>query len=307
MPQPCFHDSYATRHGDSLRGVFTMYESNKIRKDFIPEINDNFDFIIVPSDYCLKAFRETFPQIPIYKCPLGVNGYEFPLFDRPKDRHPFTFVWNGWALGGRKGDRACVEAFESLNLPDSRLIMKSMPTATIFNQWTHLAHPNGSKVFVLFPYTQAELYSLYCDSDVGLHPSSSEGFGMIPLEMMSTGLPVIMTACTASEEQFDESDCLEVTTTLSDNWAIKDGTLGHVADLDSLKGQMLYAYEHREEMRDRGRHAAERVRRDFSWERAAFDFEKILNHAKEGLTNGRLRSQGTGATAGEGEPCGCRA
>jgi glycosyltransferase involved in cell wall biosynthesis len=298
MPSDYWHNSYSTRHGDSLRGVFTMYESTKVRPEFIPEINENFDFIIVPSDYCLTSFREAFPNKPVFKCPLGVSGDEFPFFDRPLDRKPFTFVWNGFVLGGRKGDRECAKAFQSLKLPGSRLILKSLPMITQYNQWTHLVQPKGHEAFVVYPYTHSELYSLYCDSDVGLHPSSSEGFGLCPIEMMATGLPMIMTDCTASEEQFDETDCLRVKTNLTTNWAVKDGTVGHVADVESIKEQMVYAYEHQAEMRERGRHAAERVRRDFTWDRAAFEFEKIIRVVTNERNQNDNRNQGIRTTAG---------
>ena len=300
MPNEHWRPSYKTRHGDSIRGVFTMYESSKVKPEFIPEINDQFDFIIVPSDYCLESFSKGFPDKPVFKCPLGVVGDDFPYFDRPVDRKPFTFVWNGFVLDGRKGDRACVEAFQSLKLPDARLILKSMPICTPYNQWFHLVYGDGSIAIVCYPYTHAELYSLYCDSDVGLHPSSSEGFGMIPLEMMATGLPMIMTDCTASEEQFDAIDCLRVKTNLTKDWPVNDGTVGHVADVESIKEQMVYAYEHQEEMRERGRHAAERVRRDFSWDRAAFEFEKIIRKVTNERNKNDNRNQGVGTTA---SPC----
>jgi glycosyltransferase involved in cell wall biosynthesis len=96
-----------------------------------------------------------------------------------------------------------------------------------------------------------ELAHCYHESTVSVFPSPNEGFGMVLLEAMASGLPTIGTDMTGAV------DCMKNR---------KDGIIVPARNVDALADAILWCYQHPEESRVMGRAARARIEREFTLE-----------------------------------------
>lgn len=281
-----------------LRFLFTMFESRElpfylkgdiepfgdVRKgvqveNWADDINNRYDYdaLIVPSEWCAQIFRDNGVKIPIHVVPLGVDTHKFPYLDRPVDRSRFTFLHQCFYLDDRKGGDLAIDAFKNLKekgeLKDARMILKWVPFITKcidqmnIGYWEDLYGLNNN-------LPQGELLDLLGLADFSVNPTSGEGFGLIPLEHMATGLPVAVSNNTGCKDYVNDMvnfpiDCFE-----QPNWFTQIGGMELRPDPEHVEALMLYAYNNREEMQAKGRLAAQYVRDNWTYEHAT---DKLLN------------------------------
>lgn len=112
---------------------------------------------------------------------------------------PLRFIYAGQS-SIRKGTPVLIEAWEKAQLRDAELLL--------VGSW-QLADsklkqlPRG--VRFVPPVGPEQLRDLYRASDVFVFPSFFEGFGLVILEAMACGLPVISSECSAGPDVLDES------------------------------------------------------------------------------------------------------
>jgi glycosyltransferase involved in cell wall biosynthesis len=130
-------------------------------------------------------------------------------------------------------------------------------------------HPQVNFVDSFFK-TPFEAYQLH---HVLVSPHLSEGFGLVPLEAMATGMTCMVSRCSAPREYFNSrfgwwiemsedyvpvSDCLPET---SGFWRLPS--------LDSLAAGMRDVYNRRDEGRERGLQASVFALANYSWKSTA--------------------------------------
>lgn len=98
----------------------------------------------------------------------------------------------------------------------------------------------ADKVVFHGSYHHTEMDRLMAEVDVGLMPSLYEGFGLVMLELMARGRPVISTDVGSSKEVLEAFDC---------------GMVVPRADVDALASAMITAASHPERMRRMSHHA----------------------------------------------------
>jgi glycosyltransferase involved in cell wall biosynthesis len=118
---------------------------------------------------------------------------------------------------------------------------------------------------------QSALLELLRRMDAFVLPSRGEGFGLCGLEAMATGLPLIATAWSGPVEYLDPADSFPLEYRLSEAGGaasnhVRYHGLWAEPDVQHLRYLMRWLFEHPGEARRRGRLAADRVRRDWSWE-----------------------------------------
>lgn len=112
----------------------------------------------------------------------------------------------------------------------------------------------GEPVALTGYITDARLDALIRGADVLVHPSLYEGFGLVLLEAMARGTPVVAARATALPETGGDAAAY-----------FEPGADGGAADLEAVLGSLLGDEERRTELARRGRERAAL----FSWERTA--------------------------------------
>jgi len=86
------------------------------------------------------------------------------------------------------------------------------------------------------------------DADVVVYPAEHEIFGLVPMEALLSGTPVVVS---------DDSGCGEVVS------RVGGGLVVPVGDVPAIAGAIVDALAHRDEWREQARRAAQAVRREF--------------------------------------------
>lgn len=267
-----------TQMRTDVRLIMTMFESDKIPADW-PEYLNAAEEVIVPSKWCADVFAKS--GINATVVPLGYNDKVFKFIDRPvpvDNSEPFTFIHYG-SFNIRKGFSEVFQAFndEFKNNEPVRLILKttdSRPMIPILkDQYPNIEVVTGN-------ITESDLSALLGRSNCMVYPSRGEGFGITPLEAMATGLPAIVPNAHGISEYFNAQYMLEVKATercpgLYHSFKGQDVGEMVVCDIDDLRAQMRFAFNHQQQMKALGQSASEYVK-GYTYEITAGKLAEII-------------------------------
>jgi len=272
---------------------FTMWENDTIPSALLRRM-EGAAGMITPCQWCDDLFRAHGVTAPNFVVPLGIDTDRYKPLTRPK-KDAFTFLWVGTSAGHvdqfkyerkkRFGDRKrgwlVRQAFQELDLPNSRLILKQMPWPSGIMNINYRTPSGNAHLWHLAKWlTEAQLIDVYREADCFVWPTWGEGFGLPPLECAATGIPAILPNFSALESYFDPSWCIELPYTIGNVWAHK-GYAGAKIDLEDLKEKMLWAYENREQVREMGR-AASKVAETWDWrDRTRPALKRVIDYYKE--------------------------
>jgi len=259
------HSPYsALRMGTPIKVLYTMFESTKIPDDWIDYLQA-VDKVLVPSKWCQEVFKRSGIESDVI--PLGYDDTIYKYVPRKvKDRRKEDFVFVHYnAFNIRKGFTEVFKAFTQEFEHDEpvKLILKTtLPAAPIFIN--PKKYPN-IKV-ICEKYNGKQMMDLLEGSDCYVFPSRGEGFGMTPLEAMATGIPAIIPNAHGLSEYFDADKMFEVKVkeecpALYRRYKGKDVGKMVICDVDDLRKQMRYVYEHPDEAVEKGRMASRYVQR----------------------------------------------
>lgn len=267
--------------------IYTMFESTEIPLEWLDWV-DIFDGFIVPSEWNADVFRQQGIDKPIYVIPLGIKSRDWPLLKRDYSG-TFNIIWQGTSYSDRKGGEVfsiegntviwhgIAKIFKQLRLKDSTLTLKLNPYyfkhKTEFDLPLSIDPPIRS---IGMKYSQEQMLELLANMHLSVYPSTGEGFGLIPVEHMATGLPVILSNNTAMSQFCDRSFNMPVQCSEICSRYIM-GT-GYKANEDEIEVYIQWAYDNRDDAQELGRSASEWVKRNWSVEKTA---RKIIDLAKE--------------------------
>jgi glycosyltransferase involved in cell wall biosynthesis len=221
------------------------------------------DFIAVPSAFAEQSFVDhgiwrTRLQRNVYGVDLG----GFHPAPAPRGTSDLRVIYVG-ALSLQKGARYLLEVVDSLRGDRVEFVHVGRVDDEVRK---HLLLPARENLELRGSVTQKELAHHYADCDVFLFPSLHDGFGMVILQAMSCGLPIIGTTT---------SGCPDV---------VRNGVEGFVVpsrDPDAIVERLRYLRRNPEAREDMGRAAARRVRQGFGWsdygDRAVDEYRRILS------------------------------
>lgn len=276
-----FHNPYSiTRMENPVRIIYTMFESDKIPQDWGDYLREA-DEVLVPSKWCRDVFARA--GISAKVIPLGINPNVFTPIKRESKRKakaPFKFLHYN-AFNARKGFLELFKAFtEEFDAAEPvELVLKTtlqaIPASFPINpkQYPNIRILTGKT-------SDYELRDLLHDSDCFVFPSRGEGFGLTPLEAMATGLPVIVPNAHGITEYFDRQYMYEVKVkemcpAIYSKYKGQDVGKMVVCDVEHLKAQMRYIYEHQDLATEKGELAAEYAKR-YTWEKTAKKLKEVL-------------------------------
>ncbi len=221
------------------------------------------DYVSVPSSFVKRTFLEKgFPENKLIHVPYGVNLSQFSQL--PKNDDVFRVVFVG-GMSIRKGVHYLLRAFSELNLPNSELLL----VGSYNNEIKYFFEKYKGKYKWIGAVPQSELHKYYSQGSVFVLPSIEEGLGMVQLQAMVCGLPVVCTINTGGSDIIRDK---------------VDGFVIPVRDVNALKEKIFYLYKNPDVLKKMGQSAKQRVVSGFTWddygEKMIEEYEKILNADK---------------------------
>lgn len=171
---------YAFNFDDSYKIGFTTWESTEIPDQWIEHLN-KLDEIWTASHFISNVYKK-YTNTPIYIFNHGLDK-EYITKKRIK-KNTKTILFIGDEL--RSNEDLVVEAYKQMNINKThRLIIKRKRPGTI------IGYPGITTIESL--YNKDELINLMYSADVLVYPTSGEGFGLVGIEAIGTGMPIIST------------------------------------------------------------------------------------------------------------------
>jgi glycosyltransferase involved in cell wall biosynthesis len=228
------------------RGIYlpNIVHPKTIRRE-ITEYNEA-DYISILSTFAKNTFIENgIKDTKLLVNPCGVDLSSFRQIK--KDDDVFRIIHCG-GISLRKGAPYLLQAFYELDLPDSELwLIGSMDDGVV----QYFKKYNNGRVMHKGPYLQSELYKYYSQGSIFSINSVEEGLGMVVLQAMACGLPVLCSDNTGGKDFITPGI---------------DGFVVPTGDVEVLKEKILYFYENLELCKVMGKAALEKVASGFSWD-----------------------------------------
>jgi glycosyltransferase involved in cell wall biosynthesis len=231
-------------HVDFQLELLAEEKSRLLKKSFLPEKNEFVakvkreyelaDYIIVPSRYSFKSFVERgFSASKILIVALCNEKLTLEP-RRPRDPGKFTVL----CVGGefyRKGLYYLLRAWQALNLRDGELVVKG----TIPDEFAELRTIRNMRL-IDHHLTDNQMAELYQAASIFVLPSIDDGFGMVVVEAMAAGLPVIVTENVGAADVISEAE---------------DGFVVPARSIEAVKEKIAFFYENPQRIREMGRAA----------------------------------------------------
>jgi glycosyltransferase involved in cell wall biosynthesis len=204
------------------------------------------DYIFVPSEIVKKSLICLgIDEKKIIKIPYGVDISKFSQKKEYKKDKILKIVFVG-AITWHKGIEILLKAIKDLKAiinVELNLVGKIVDNE-ILNEYKGLYNYHS---FV----PHEKLNDFYKQNDIFVFPSLIEGFGLVVLEAMASGLPVIVSDRAGSSD------------------IVRDGIDGFVipsGNAQMLKEKIIYFYNNRDKIEEMGKNASLNVR-NYTWEK----------------------------------------
>jgi glycosyltransferase involved in cell wall biosynthesis len=203
------------------------------------------DYIFCPTEYAKRTFvARGIGAEKIVVCPYGVNTQQFAPRERSRPHAQFTVLFLGF-ICMRKGVHYLLEAFQRAGLKDARLLL----AGEIDRSFRPVLDRYRSFECVgTVPHSQ--VHEQYQKADVFVIPSLADSFGLVALEAMSAGLPVIVSENTGAADIIENG---------------REGFVVPIRDAQQIAEKLTFLYENREQGTRMGMAAASAASR-LSWE-----------------------------------------
>ena len=259
----------------------TMVECRPLPKALLP-LYRLARYIWVPSEFVRDVMLEADPYLPVLVSGYGFEPRRYPFIDREDPERPARrgdrpyrfFAWTD-GLPSRKGPMDVMRAFDKLNLPDCELVVKMSQDGVPYKT------KNDNIKFLQGNLSWYELTQIMGMCDTMVYPSRGEGFGLMPLEAMATGLCVIVPKASGMAEFVREEHNLVIPIVgqervVTSSASYECDQFGHVPDKDVMTDMMQWCYDNQHEAYLIGQRASEYVYDNWTWEHAAHKAAKML-------------------------------
>lgn len=270
---------------------FFLHEGTRLHAGWADVMN-TANKILVPSKATYNLFRSNGVQIPMEIIPYGTNPEIYKPKEFPRDENYLFLSVNSWTgnIGDRKGTDLLLKAFdEEFKDEKVKLILKistfwqSNPPEFYPNAiFKILGHVNKNILINDSYVPESELATYYQQADCFVSPTRGESFGLTIINAMACGLPII---CTKDNNSGHMDFCRNKDSVLwinsdkleqADRRFFAEGNLQPVPDINDLKKQMRYAFEHRNELLDKGLKNSKEILENWTWSNSAKKLLEVL-------------------------------
>lgn len=250
----------------------TMFEATPFPPGWAQVINRSAG-LWAPSQWVADRFVEAGVTVPVMVSGYGIDTKVFspPAEDRANRDGPFKVI--AWARGlvSRKNLLMAVKAFCAADLGDAVLEVKVNLDDEMTTDGMGVKGRDDVR-FIKQDWTSHKLAGWLAGADVMLYLSSGEGFGLMPLEAMACGTPVICAANTGMLEYLTPSNslmvpCPTMAPVESLGMSTGEARMGYQPDFDAAVAHLRWAYDHRIELGDIGKTASQDAA-TWTWDRA---------------------------------------
>lgn len=233
----------AERHPEWAATISNLHFPDWYREHLEQEPH-NADYCVAASGFTQRSLEEVgVSSDRILQLPLAADLGQFQFSPRSTSG-PLKVLFVG-GIGQRKGIKYLLQAVEALNSPQIQLQLLGPlpPDETPLRQWRNWFAYLGRT-------DQAGVVRHMQQADVLVLPSVFEGFGLVIVEAMATGMPVIASTHSCGPE------------------VIREGIDGFVLAPDDVTGlaeKIVWCAGHRKELVQLGVNAREQAQQ-FSWD-----------------------------------------
>lgn len=261
---------------------YTPWESDELPDGWVEAFNDNCDEVWTPSPLIAKWYVEAGVTKPVYVYEHGID----PSWTRNRRRRgaKLKFLHMG-EPAPRKGGQMAMEAFRTVfgDREDVHLTIKAWNRSDIRVYGNHkniLGSPQALYNNVSTVYDELEpdaLVQFVKQHDVLIYPGWGEGFGLIPLQAMATGMPVICTEAWAPYKRFLIPNLSLGSELVKSPWPhIHTGRM-FKPNLDDLHAALASVDENFDYYAATAYRYSFAIAEDYSWDRLTEDaFERIV-------------------------------
>ena len=203
------------------------------------------DAIIVPSTTARRSFEEFGLAHKVLVVWPGVDHHFFSPASANAPSRLFRACFVG-RIELSKGITYLLQAWQLLALPGAELVLIGPVQPDVKPILKRYASSNVTLTGALSPREVADQYRA---ASVFVHPSPNEGLGLVLLEAMACGVPVIATDRTGAE------DCVTQG---------KDGLVVPARRVSELADAILWCFRHQHELPAMGRAARQKVEQGFT-------------------------------------------
>ena len=251
----------------------TYLEATRVWDWWIPTMK-TFDEIWVGNQFSVDAIRNSGIDTPTYIFELGVDDMWKPFKRGNRDKIRFLHVDSG---SPRKRADLVEKAFLKLfkDNKDVELTLKHHGTGdnagySVMDLFKENNSSNINRIFKTL--TQEQMVQLYYEHDILVYPTEGEGFGLIPLQALATGMPTISTSRWCTYEKYLGDNIIESTIGKTEHSGYHTGDV-ILPDFDSTVELMKNAVDNFDAQCDFYYKQAPKVIEEYNWQRQC---DKVL-------------------------------
>jgi len=218
-------------------------QSQEVRREQKCKEMELADLSLAPSNFVADTIRDFYPNKPVAIAPYGVDLINWSPDTARAPRDVITFLFAGHC-SIRKGTPLLLAAWRAAGLKGARLQLVG-PWRLAETKKREL--PPGCRW--TGPVSSHQLRSFYHGADVFVFPTNFEGRALVVGEALASGLPVLTTQASGTQDMIDES-C---------------GRIVPLDDLEALVESLRWFANNRERLPGLSRAARSNVKR-CTWE-----------------------------------------
>lgn len=262
---------------------YTPWESSELKEGWLREMNA-VDELWTPSPLIARWYKEAGVDVPIFVYEHGVDHAWSNQRRRLAPGETLKFLHHG-EPAPRKGGQMAVDAFREAfgNQKDVSLTIKSHGSAIVrakdrdgnITGTVNEVYKNITLVEKMLD--ESELISMYHDHHAMVYPGYGEGFGLIPLQAMATGMPTICTGAWAPYERLLLPELTLDATLVDSPWPFMHPGKMYEPSFDDLVNAYRKVYEDYNRLAGKAFLNGYRVHQEYDWDTLTENaFEHVL-------------------------------